>query len=485
MRNHTFLRESLVLIGASLTVGACIAPPPSGESGSLAEIGEMIAAGGAELVKGSVDPGLTADPESMGDDGIPTPESGEFEQTPESEWEEEYDDDPYVRFGERIIVREVEGTTFITKPYNLPTGRPAKVIQLIDALQPFDARPRPEVGADGELPPLDPGVLEHQVLAGFDDEFFTNFRQYDSKQPMATPAAATAIPLSDLLVVTATPRMLSDFEDFLDLFAGGGVPQIEIEAKIIEIRETSLRDVGVRADLMFGTTNFIRSAGYLLPNVAGSTEAILTLGAVQDGTSFEAILQAIEGWQNVTIDSRPKTVVRAGGVAHIEAYTEIPFLQFKTLDPSGFFTAGTDYKKIGVELWISPRMVGSNTLALDVRIEGSQQTGSQATFTATTPAIMDGAGNIITAGSSTPIEVPIIAYRTAKTVVHLKPGQTLVIGGLTQEREQEIVNKIPFLGDLPLIGWLFRSKFTTTERQHVIFAVSPRIIQHSDFESDL
>ncbi len=108
---------------------------------------------------------------------------------------------------------------------------------------------------------------------------------------------------------------------------------------------------------------------------------------------------------------------------------------------------------------------------MEVHLQGSQQVGTLATL-----AVGEGSGLI---------EVPVIAYRTAKTLVYLEPGQTLVIGGLTQEREQEIINKVPILGDIPLLGFFFRSTFTSVERQHVLFAISPRIIQRSDFDTDI
>jgi type II secretory pathway component GspD/PulD (secretin) len=123
-----------------------------------------------------------------------------------------------------------------------------------------------------------------------------------------------------------------------------------------------------------------------------------------------------------------------------------------------------------VQLLISPRLIGTRTIALDVFLEGSQTVGTQAT---------------LSTGGGDEIVVPIIAYRSAKTLVYLEPGQTLVIGGLTQEREQEIVNRVPILGDLPILGLLFRSTFKVMERQHVLFAISPRILQRSDFAEDL
>jgi type II secretory pathway component GspD/PulD (secretin) len=59
-----------------------------------------------------------------------------------------------------------------------------------------------------------------------------------------------------------------------------------------------------------------------------------------------------------------------------------------------------------------------------------------------------------------------------------------VIGGLTSQRDRDLVNKVPILGDIPLLGLLFRSTFTRKENQHVLFAISPRILQHSDFETE-
>lgn len=374
---------------------------------------------------------------------------------------------PYIRFGERIIVRSgVGGTTFITKPYTMPATKAAKLLELMRALQPFQIRERPKPDAtSGELPPLDPGVLEYQSLPNWDEEFYSILIPPTDGKP---PEQAKAVTLSDVFVVTASYGLLEQFEEFLDLFAAGGVPQIELEAKIIEVVEADQLDVGMTSSLAFGDSNFVQGIDFNLPNVADGTEALLSLGAVQSSLAFDAVIEAIRTWDNVQIDSRPKTVVRAGGVAYIESTTEIPYSEIKTISDIGNFTAGTVYKKVGVQLYISPRIIGTKMLALDVHLIGSQQVGSQATFSV----------------NNTVIEVPVIAYRTAKTVVYLEPGQTLVIGGLTSQRERELVNKVPILGDIPLIGLLFRSRFTRAEKQHVLFAISPRILQHSDFETE-
>lgn len=394
-------------------------------------------------------------------------------QLPAAEGEREAPDqqNPYIRFGERIIVRSgADGTAFITKPFTMPTGKAEKLVQLLRALEPFPFQPRPAVDpATGQSPPLDPGKLEYEILPGWDTEYYSNLDAPASGKSPGMPTAPTSAVLSDVLVVTASYGLLEQFEEFLDLFAAGGVPQIELEAKIIEVVETDQLDYGGNASFLFGDKSFVKGIDFNLPNVAGTTEAVLSLGAVQNSLTFDAVLQAIRSWDNVQIESRPKTVVRAGGVAYIESTTEIPFSEIKTINTNSDFTASTVYKKVGVQLFISPRIIGTKMLALDVNLIGSQQVGSQTTFTSASGQV---------------IEVPVIAYRTARTLVYLEPGQTLLIGGLTTQRDRELVNKVPLLGDLPLLGVLFRSKFKRTEKQHVLFAISPRILQHSDFEPE-
>lgn len=458
-----FLRALLLLFAVA---AACRAPEESSKEGSLEELGALL--DDAQPVQGTQVEGseaLERDPYALAEpDAVPPPAPEEFEV------EALPRQDPYIRFGERIIVRMgVGGEAFITKPYSMPTTKGAKLVQLLSALEPFPFRQRPSPADPAvEVPPLDPGVLEYQILPGWDEEFYSDLVAPESGKEYM-PKAPTAVTLSDVFVVTATYGLLEQFEEFLDLFAAGAVPQIELEAKIIEVIETDQLDYGGRASFIFSDTNFVQGIDFNLPNVAGTTEAILDLGAVQSSMAFDAVIQAIRTWDNVQIESKPKTVVRAGGVAYIESTTEIPFSEIKTITTNADFTAGTVYKKVGVQLYISPRIIGTKMLALDVHLVGSQQVGSQTTFTSASGQV---------------IEVPVIAYRTAKTVVYLEPGQTLLIGGLTTQRDRELVNKVPILGDIPLLGLLFRSKFTRAEKQHVLFAISPRILQHADFETE-
>jgi len=370
---------------------------------------------------------------------------------------EEILENPYLQFGERIILRTEGEETFITKPYSMPVGRGTKVLELMAALDPFPFRQRVK---GNEVPPLDPSVVELQLLEKWDQEYYTDFSK-------PVPAAATAVVLADILVVTASFALLESFEDFLNLFASAGVPQIELEAKIIEITESETTDIGVNTAFLFDSDNFVQSLDFDLANLSSGSEAVAVLGALQDGVQFDAVIELIQSLDNVQIDSQPKTVVRAGGVASIDSTIEIPFYEIKNVTTAGN-TGTVVYKKVGTQLFVSPRVIGTKTLALEVKLIGSQQTGN------TLVAVIDGEA----------LFAPQIAYRTAETVVYLEPGQTLVIGGLSQSRDREIVSKVPFLGDIPWLGHLFRSTFQQKEKQTVLFAISPRIIQSSDFETE-
>ena len=370
---------------------------------------------------------------------------------------EEVAESPYLRFGERIILRSEGNETFITKPYSMPPGRGVKVLELMAALDPFPFRQRPE---GDEIPLLEPDTLEYQLLEKWDEEFYTDFNR-------PVPANATPVVLSDILVVTASYDLLESFEEFLNLFASAGVPQVELEAKIIEITESETTDIGVNSSFIFDPGNFVKELDFSLPNLSSGSEAMAVLGALQDGVQFNAIIELIQSLDNVQIDSQPKTVVRAGGVASIDSTVEIPFFELKNVTTTGN-TGTVVYKKVGTQLFISPRVIGTKTLALEVRLIGSQQAGDVLV------AIVDGEA----------LFAPRIAYRTAETVVYLEPGQTLVIGGLSQTREREIVTKVPFLGDMPWLGNLSRSTFQQKLKETVLFAISPRIIQSSDFETE-
>ena len=114
-------------------------------------------------------------------------------------------------------------------------------------------------------------------------------------------------------------------------------------------------------------------------------------------------------------------------------------------------------------------MVGTQTVALNIDVEASAQSGSSVSF-------------VLQNGQA--ISNPIISRRAAKTVVYLEPGQAVILGGLISERTVDSENKVPFLGTIPILGYLFKSTFKRKEQTNVLFFIRPRILQGSDLNRE-
>ncbi|TAJ10474.1 MAG: type II secretion system protein GspD [Planctomycetota bacterium] len=380
-------------------------------------------------------------------------------------------ENPYLAFGSRIVVH-TDGR--VTKPYPMP---PKKGRRLLDLLQLYGDFPvrftiRGPSDAPASMPARPEGVIddvECMLLEEWDIELYQDMRSWP-------PTAPNPVALADWLVVTARPERLHEVEDFLNLFAAA-VPQIEIEAKIVEITESDVLDLGVKpvatGTPIFdapGNGTFIKGLDYSFPTQDLSS-ALLTLGAVQDGLAFNAVLQALATWENVQIDSQPRIAVREGSKAEIVNITKIPFYNLNNINAANQYTAQLSFEEVGVKLYIVPRVVGTDTVALNIDIEASQQAGNVASL-------------ITSAGGVGALANPIIAKRGARTVVYLQPGQAVILGGLTTTRDSDTIRKVPLLGDIPFLGALFRSKLKRKEKTHVLFFIRPRILQGIDVQRD-
>ncbi len=397
------------------------------------------------------------DPAPRADGGQQTPSNSPSASTPNSPPPEAPapPPNPYLQFGARIKVYP-DGT--ITKPYPLRVGTGKKLKELIEAYGNFPLW-TPELGAG----PSAPTTVKLDLLEKWDVELYQDLRN-------VAVAAGVEQPLADWLVVTAGADLLQEVEDFINLFAAG-VPQIEIEAKIVEVSLTDVLDLGVRSPdgvpmFEFPSKTFVKAFDSSMPNVSNAAEGILTVGGVQDAVTFNATLEALAINDNVSIISRPKIAVREGGRADISNTSKIPFLNIQGINNvGGFASASVAYQEVGVKLFVVPRVVGTQTVALNIDVEQSQISGSE---------------TVLLTSVDQPVQVPVVSQRSARTVVYLQPGQAVILGGLITERNVQNERKVPVLGDIPVIRHLFRSEFTRKEQTNVLFFIRPRILQGSD-----
>ncbi|QDV06557.1 Type IV pilus biogenesis and competence protein PilQ precursor [Planctomycetes bacterium Poly30] len=377
---------------------------------------------------------------------------------------------PYLEFGKSIVwypLRDGDTERLIMKPYTFPAGTGDRIFSLLKS---YSVVPIHAAVLDGAVPdglgPQPEGSVLLDLRLGFSVEAYSDPRGPQLRSP-------EAVPLSDVLFVTAAAYQLAEIEHFIDLFAAD-VRQIEIEAKIVEVTTRESLDLGVKplgdGTPIFGLPNpgtFINSIDFSFENTVDVSETLFGLGAVFDGVTFNAVLEAVSAFENVSIISRPKVAVREGARADIVNVTRIPFYEVSAISASGVPNLKLTFQDIGVQMYVIPRVIGRDTVILNIDIEASQSTGTAVSFNF--------------GGSD--VEVPQLSKRNARTIVRLEPGQAVILGGLISERTLDRVRKVPLLGDIPLLGTLFRSKITSKEQSNVLFFIRPRILEGSDLNS--
>ncbi len=202
-----------------------------------------------------------------------------------------------------------------------------------------------------------------------------------------------------------------------------------------------------------GTTKFgaftpPNGTGVALP---GPTSAAITFGIVKANRILDVSLQALVTQSKAKILSAPKVVTINGESAKIQAVQDI---RFKTSTVSNGVVS-SDFKTVsaGIILTVTPTINAEDRITLKINPESSFPTQESTD-----------------AG-------PIIRTRTAQTTVVIRDGDTLVIGGLIDDQDTKGVNKVPLLGDIPILGAFFRSTTTKKIRNELLVFVTPRIVR--------
>jgi hypothetical protein len=447
---------------------------------------DAVAAPGGEIVVDVDQPSVArAEPPPAGPVGQdPVPQrpapAAEGEQDPEGPMPQESPEERRRRealmrttFGDAILIGD-DGR--ITKQFFLSDEAGYVFQSLIRPLD--DANEKPPVirgGTFGGEAGADRTVLDRLLgESEVDVIFLERFEQIQNVPIQATNNISTAKAQpgssNSLVLVTARPSALRQFERALDLFYAN-IPQIEIEVQVVEFTVSDSLSLGTApldnntptlGSTNSGTlvqeivSNFPLSAPFLGSSSINDS-GILRLSAIQNGWELNALLQALENNQIADIKSEPKLVVRNGGTATIATTTELPFPQAQISNQT-VVSSSIQFKKVGIVLNIRPEIAGTDTVILQVYASVS----AVSSFAATEP-----------------VPTPIIATREATTSVYLKRGEAAVIGGLVTQNTFETESKIPLLGDIPILGLLFRSSSTQTQRTDLQFFITPRIVTGS------
>ncbi len=275
---------------------------------------------------------------------------------------------------------------------------------------------------------------------------------------------------TNTLIIKERPDVVADMERLIKSL-DGPTQQIYIQAEIVEVSTTDGNELGV--EWLWKTANVKSIKGQIGTSFdlqqqeeEGQEEAEPTqedtfpfpvgsgLGVGILNTNVTAVLHALSQNNNLNLLSRPRVVTIDNQEATIEVGDQIPFKKLNEFGVTSF-----EFKDATVQLRVKPHIINSEYIMLDVSPKADFQNGF------------------------TPDGTPIISTRKATTVVKIKNGQTIVIGGLIRDSIIQSQTKVPILGDIPLLGLLFKNKKTSKAKTELIVFITPTIIIDSETET--
>jgi general secretion pathway protein D len=315
----------------------------------------------------------------------------------------------------------------------------------------------------------------------------------------ATPSTSTAVLSKNVqvvadkstnsLIITADPVDYLVIEDVirkLDITRS----MVYLEGLIMEVNANKNFGVGVEWSMLNNANisqvsdlggKSVGMAGFkgtsIIPQVnsAGSVTmpSGLSLGVIGAGITIGgvlfpnigAVLQAYQNDTDVRILSTPQLLALDNEDAEITVGQNVPYVtrQDTTVGSTTNYS-NYEYKDVGVTLKVTPQINkdGFVRLKLDQSVTRLESKASQ----------VDSAGNLVL--------TPTTTKRTAKTTVVVKSGETVVIGGMIEDTADEGTYKVPLLGDIPLLGWLFKTRSTANKRTNLYVFITPRIIDQPE-----
>ena len=240
-------------------------------------------------------------------------------------------------------------------------------------------------------------------------------------------------------------------------------PQILIEVVILDVKLNDDTEIGVNWDILSDKNynigfrqNYTSRLGSTIESAAtiGSATAFNTTGTGSDFSvisgTIRNVVHFLEEKTDIEILASPRIMVVSGHDAFIEAVEEIPFNEIIDTSEGGQLS-GTEFKDVGIKLLVKATVADSDLIHLDINSEQKIKTGESDTG------------------------VPIVDARKIESSLLLRDGQVVIMGGLRRKGYKKIKSQLPLLGDLPLIGFLFKSTDTIVENSELMIMLSPHI----------
>lgn len=242
-----------------------------------------------------------------------------------------------------------------------------------------------------------------------------------------------------------------------------GSPQVNIRVRFAEVSRQQLLSYGVNWNALVNAGNFsfgLVTGGPLASAAANGATNLIGGGFSSGSGSVDVLLDALQSNGILEILAEPNITAMTGQTASFLAGGEIPVPV-----PVSNELVGIEYKPYGVSLMFTPTLLPGERIGLRVRPEVSS---------------LDGSSTVEIAG----LTVPTFRIRRADTRVEVGSGQTFAIAGLFQRNNSQDMDRLPLLGDMPVLGSLFRSRRFQQNETELVILITPYLVEPSG-ERDL
>lgn len=226
------------------------------------------------------------------------------------------------------------------------------------------------------------------------------------------------------------------------------VRQVEISARIAQVRSSVESQLGVNWQGELGGGMVSTASGVAELNSIASTSS-LSFAVTKGERLLSLTLDVLESEGNANIVSEPRVVTSEGKAARIESGTEIPY-QTRTDDD-----IQVAFKEAGLVLEVTPFVRPGKQIQLELTIH------------------QDSVGELYNG-------IPSLETNRLHTQVLVEDQQTLILGGIYRDEWLSSVSKVPWLGDLPVVGGLFRRQIERQEKVELLVFITPKLLQMSD-----
>lgn len=314
------------------------------------------------------------------------------------------------------------------------------------------------------------------------------------KKFISQEGSISSNPGTSNIIVTDAESKINAINSFIEEI-DRVTPQILVEAKIYDVSSKDRLDLGIQwqagtttsygnppstggslgndlgtlgnvinglptPDSPFSSVTNPFSTGKFAGNVnkADNTDGIVRFGYMDENVNIDAILRAEQEDIRAKLLANPRIIVVDNQLAEIKIIEEIPYQEL-TQTSGGGNIGTTQFRDVGVELRVTPHLTREGLIRLLLN-----------------PVFSIRTGDVLGTGNALVPPQPIIAKRETTTTALIKDQQTVVIGGLKKQDISTQVNKVPFLGDIPLIGELFKFRGESTTNSELVVFITPKII---------